>query len=36
MSHRLQETGTNLSPTLRLDDVRRLDEIFGEKQMSST
>ena len=35
MSRRLQEIGTNLYPTLRLDDVRRLDEVLGETQMSS-
>jgi putative ABC transport system permease protein len=36
MSRRLQEIGTNLDPTLRLDDVRRLDEVLGETQMSSS
>ena len=35
MSRRLQEIGTTLDPTLRLDDVRRLDEVHGETQMSS-
>jgi putative ABC transport system permease protein len=35
MSRRLQEIGTNLDPMLRLDDVRRLDEILGETQMAS-
>ena len=35
MSRRLQEIGTNLDPTLRLDSVRRLDEVYGETQMSS-
>ena len=35
MSRRLQEIGTSLDPTLRLDDVRRLDEVYGETQMSS-
>ena len=35
MSRRLQEIGTSLDPTLRLDDVRRLDEVHGETQMSS-
>ena len=35
MSRRLQEIGTSLDPTLRLDDVRRLDEVLGETQMSS-
>jgi predicted permease len=35
MSRRLQEIGTNLDPTLRLDDVRRLDEVLSETQMSS-
>lgn len=32
---RLQEMGTNLDPLLRLDDVRRLDEVYGETQISS-
>jgi putative ABC transport system permease protein len=35
ISRRLQRIGTNLDPTLRLDDVRRLDEVLGETQMSS-
>jgi predicted permease len=35
MSRRLQAIGTNLDPSLRLDDVRRLDEVYGETQMSS-
>jgi putative ABC transport system permease protein len=35
MSRRLQEIGTNLDPTLRLGNVRRLDEVYGETQMSS-
>ena len=35
MSRRLQEIGTNLDPILRLDEVRRLDEVLGETQMSS-
>ena len=35
MSRRLQAIGTNLDPILRLDDVRRLDEVYGEAQMSS-
>ena len=35
MSRRLHEIGTRLDPTLRLDDVRRLDEVLGETQMSS-
>ena len=35
MSRRLQEIGTSLDPILRLDDVRRLDEVHGETQMSS-
>ena len=35
MSRRLQEIGTNIDPTLRLDGVRRLDEVYGETQMSS-
>jgi putative ABC transport system permease protein len=36
MSRRLQEIGTNLDPMLRLDDVRRLDEVLGETQMASS
>jgi predicted permease len=35
MSRRLQAIGTNLDPTLRLEDVRRVDEVYGEAQMSS-
>jgi putative ABC transport system permease protein len=35
MARRLQEIGTNLDPTLRLESVRRLDEVYGETQMSS-
>ncbi|MBI4910853.1 MAG: ABC transporter permease [Acidobacteria bacterium] len=35
MSRRLQDIVTNLHPTLRLDDVRRLDEVLGETQISS-
>jgi hypothetical protein len=35
MSRRLQEIGTNLDPTLRLGSVRRLDDVYGETQMSS-
>jgi putative ABC transport system permease protein len=35
MSRRLQVLGTNLDPMLRLDDVRRLDEVLGETQMAS-
>jgi putative ABC transport system permease protein len=35
MSRRLQEIGTNLDPTMRLDNVRRLDEVYGETQLSS-
>ena len=35
MSRRLQEIGTNLDPTVRLGNVRRLDEVYGETQMSS-
>ena len=35
MSRRLQEIGARLDPTLRLDDVRRLDEVYDETQMSS-
>ncbi len=34
MPRRLQEIGANLDPALRLDEVRRLDEILGETQMS--
>jgi len=34
MSRRLQEIGTNLDTLLRLDDVRRLDEVHAEAQMS--
>jgi ABC-type antimicrobial peptide transport system permease subunit len=36
MSRRLQDIGTNLDPMLRLDDVRRLDEVFGETQLSNS
>jgi putative ABC transport system permease protein len=36
MSRRLQQIGTNLDPILRLDDVRSLDEVLGETQMSSS
>lgn len=35
MSRRLHEMGTRLDPSLRLDDVRRLDEVLGEKQMTN-
>jgi putative ABC transport system permease protein len=35
MSRRLQEIATNRDPSLRLEDVRRLDEVYGETQMSS-
>jgi predicted permease len=35
MSRRLQEIGTSLDPTLRLDEVRLLDEVHGETQMTS-
>jgi predicted permease len=35
MSRRLEEIGAGLDPALRLDDVRRLDEVYGETQMSS-
>jgi putative ABC transport system permease protein len=35
MSRRLQEIATNFGPALRLDDVRRLDEVLGEAQVSS-
>jgi putative ABC transport system permease protein len=34
MSRRLHEIGTSLDPTLRLEDVRRLDEVHGETQMT--
>ena len=34
-SRRLQEIVTNLDPVLRLGNVRRLDEVYGETQMSS-
>jgi predicted permease len=34
-ARRLQEIGTNLDPTLRLETVRRLDEVYRETQMSS-
>ncbi|HYE87848.1 MAG TPA: FtsX-like permease family protein, partial [Vicinamibacterales bacterium] len=35
MSRRLQDIGSNLHPGLRLDDVRRLDEVLAETQLSS-
>jgi hypothetical protein len=35
MSRRLHEIGTSLDPAVRLDDVRRLDEIYGETLMTS-
>jgi len=35
MSRRLQGIVTTLDPALRLDDVRRLDEVLSETQMSS-
>jgi putative ABC transport system permease protein len=35
MVRRLHEIGTSLDPTLRLDNVRRLDEIYGETQTTS-
>lgn len=34
-SRRLQELATSLDPALRLGDVRRLDEVYGERQMVS-
>ncbi len=34
MSRRLHEIGTSLDPTLRLDHVRRLDEVHSETQMA--
>ena len=36
MSRRLQDIGTTLDPMLRLDDVRRLDEVLGETQLSNS
>ena len=36
MSRRLHEIGTSLDLTLRLDDVRRLDEVLDETHMSSS
>ncbi len=35
MSRRLQKIATNLDPAMRLDDLRRLDEVYGEMQMSN-
>jgi putative ABC transport system permease protein len=35
MLRRIQAITTNLDPALRLDDVRRLDEVLGETQLSS-
>ncbi len=35
ISRRLREIGTSLDPALRLDDVRRLDAVHSETQMSS-
>ena len=35
MSRRLHEIGAKLDPTLRLQDVRRLDEVYAETQMIS-
>jgi putative ABC transport system permease protein len=35
MSRRLQDIAANLEPILRLDEVRRLDEVYGERQISS-
>jgi putative ABC transport system permease protein len=35
-SRRLQEIATNFDPILRLDDVRRLDDVLAETQMSSS
>jgi ABC-type antimicrobial peptide transport system permease subunit len=35
MSRRLQKIGADLDPILRLDDVRRLDEVYGETQVSA-
>ena len=36
MSRRLQEIGTNLDPILRLDDVRRLDEVSARRRCPAT
>ncbi len=36
LSRRLQEIGTTLDPIVRLDDVRRLDEVLVETQRSSS
>lgn len=33
-SRRLQEIATNLDPVLRLDDVRRLDQVYSEAQIA--
>jgi len=35
MSRRLHEIGTSIDPTLRLDEVRPLDEVYGESQITS-
>jgi putative ABC transport system permease protein len=35
LARRLHEIGTRLHPVLRLDDVRRLDEVYGETQLTS-
>ena len=35
MSRRLQEVGTSLDQTLRLDDIRRLDDVHSETQRFS-
>jgi hypothetical protein len=34
-ARRLLEIATNLDPILRLEEVRRLDEVYGETQMTS-
>jgi predicted permease len=36
MQRRLQDIGADLDPILRLDDVRRLDDVYGERQRFST
>lgn len=35
LQRKLQDIAANLDPILRLDDVRRLDEVYGERQMLS-
>jgi putative ABC transport system permease protein len=36
ISRRLQQIGTTVDPILRLDDVRGLDEVLGETQLSGS